>query len=87
MGWHAMGEAGRLSEWLGECSPGAPVCVRVRFPDIDWEVDDWAFAVSGSLDEPVIEVTVHGFDFDYPDVARRLKAVADRLANYYSFVS
>lgn len=79
-GWHAACEAGRLSEWLGECDPGAQVCVRVRFPDVDWEVDDWAFAVSGTADEPVIEVTIHGFDFDYPDVARRLKSAADRLA-------
>ena len=77
-----MNEAGWLSERLGECVPEAPVRVRVRFPDIDWEVDDWAFTVSESLTEPVIEVTAHGFDFDFPDVARRLKSVADRLAHY-----
>ena len=32
--------------------------------------------------EPVIEVTVHGFDLDFPDVARRLLALAERLAHY-----
>ncbi len=80
-----MSEAGWLSEWLGECVPGAPVRVRVRFPDIGWEVDDWSFTVSGSLTEPVIEVTVHGADFDYPDVVRRLKRLVD-VAAYYNFV-
>ena len=78
-------EAGWLSEWLGGCVPDAPVRVRVGLPDIDFEVEDWAFGVSGSPADPVIEVTVHGFDLDFPDVARRLRAFADRLA-YYNLV-
>ncbi len=75
-------EAGWLSEWLAECPPGTPVRVRVRLPDIDFEVEDWAFGVSGFPADPVIEVTVRGFDLDFPDVARRLRAFADRLARY-----
>ena len=31
-------EAGWLSGWLAECAPSAPVRVRVRLPDIGWEV-------------------------------------------------
>lgn len=80
-----MTDADFLASWAGSYDPGAYVRVRVRLPDIDWEVEDWAFEVSESLDEPVITVDVHGFDLDYPDVARRLKAFADRLA-YYNFV-
>ncbi len=75
-------EAGWLSGWLAECAPSAPVRVRVRLPDIGWEVEDWAFGVGGTRAEPVIEVTVHGFDLDFPDVARRLLALAERLAHY-----
>ena len=34
---------------------------------------------------PRIGATVHGLDFDYPDVVRRLKALIDRMC-YYNFV-
>lgn len=80
-----MNEAGWLAEWLSGYDPDRPVRVRVRFPDVDWVVDDWAFAVSESLTDPAIEVTVHGFDFDYPEVVARLKRLVDRAA-YYNFV-
>lgn len=84
MGW-GMTEAGWLSGWFAECRPDAPVKVRVRFPDIDWEVEDWAFGLSESLSEPEIVVDVRLFDFDYPGVAEKLKRLADDLA-YYNFV-
>ena len=78
-------EAGWLSDWFAECPPEAPVRVRVLLPDIDFEVTSWAFGLTESPCDPEIVVTVHGFDLDFPDVARRLKALADRLA-YYNFV-
>ena len=79
-------DAALLAEWAASFEPGDTVRVRVVLPDIGWEVDDWSFEVSEPPAQPVITATVHGFDFDDPDVARRLKAVVDRLANY-SFVS
>ena len=75
-------EAGWLSGWLAEWPPGAPVRVRVRLPDIGWAVEDWAFGLEGTPDGPEIVVTVHGFDLDFPDVARRLRALADHLASH-----
>lgn len=81
----ALTDAGLLASWAASLDPSAAVRVRVRLPDIDWEVDDWAFDVSGPGDDPTITATVHGFDLDFPDVAARLKAAADRLA-YYNLV-
>ncbi|MBR3314777.1 MAG: hypothetical protein IKG18_11640 [Atopobiaceae bacterium] len=80
-----MSEAGWLAEWLSSYDEGTPVRVTVRFPDLDWEVDDWAFGVSDSLTDPAIVVDVWGADFDYPDVVRRLKALVD-FAAYHNFV-
>ena len=36
-------------------------------------------------DGPELDTAVHGFDLDFPDVIRRLRALVDRAA-YYSFV-
>jgi len=78
-------DAALLAEWAASFGPGEPVRVRVALPDIGWEVDDWSFDVSAPLEGPVITATVRGFDLDFPDVARRLRAFADRLA-YYNLV-
>ena len=81
----ALTDAAFLADWAASFDPGEAVRVRVELPDIGWEVDDWAFDVSESPTEPVITATVRGFDLDFPDVARRLRAFADRLA-YYNLV-
>ena len=75
-----MSEAGWLSEWLAECEPDAAARATVRFPDVDWAVTDWAFAVGDSLTEPEILVDVYGAGFGYPDVVRRLKGLVDDAA-------
>lgn len=81
----ALTDAAFLADWAASFEPGEIVRVRVALPDIGWEVDDWAFDVSESPTEPVITATVRGFDLDFPEVARRLRALADRLA-YYNLV-
>ncbi len=78
-------DAALLAEWAASFEPGDTVRVRVVLPDIGWEVDDWSFEVSEPPAQPVITATVHGFDLDFPDVARRLRSFADRLA-YYNLV-
>lgn len=80
-----MNEAGWLAQWLLSYDGDRPVKVTVRFPDIDWEVADYAFRTSESLTDPEIVVDVWGADFDYPDVVRRLKRAIDTAA-YYNFV-
>ena len=78
----ALTDAAFLAEWAASFDPGERVRVRVELPDIGWEVEDWSFDVSESPTEPVITATVHGFDLDFPKVARRLRDFADRLACY-----
>lgn len=80
-----MSGEGRRARRPCPCGDGGPIRVTVRFPDIDWEVTDWAFGVSESPTGPEIVVEVYGADFDYPDVIRRIRALVDRAA-YYNFV-
>jgi hypothetical protein len=74
-----------LEEYLSRFDGREEVMVRIRLPDIDFEVCDWAFAYPEGSDGPELETAVHGFDLDFPDVIRRLKALVDRAA-YYNFV-
>lgn len=78
----AFTDAAFLAGWAASFEPGECVRVRVALPDIGWEVEDWAFDVSESPTEPVITATVRGFDLDFPEVARRLRDFADRLAHH-----
>lgn len=78
-------DAALLAEWAASFGPCERVRVRVALPDIGWEVDDWSFELSGPPEGPVITAAVRGFDLDFPDVARRLRDFADRLA-YYNLV-
>jgi hypothetical protein len=77
-----MADAGTVAGWAASYDADRPVRVTVRLPDIDWEVDDWAFEVTEADGEPAIVATVRGFDLDYPDPARRLRDFAERLAHY-----
>lgn len=74
-----------LMEYLSRFDTREEVMVRIRLPDIDFEVCDWALAYPEGSDGPELETAVHGFDLDFPDVIRRLKALVDRAA-YYNFV-
>lgn len=69
-----------LRDWLGWYDDDRYAKVTVRFPELGWSVDDWAFEVSESFDGPELLVDVHMADLDYPDVLRRLKALVDEAA-------
>lgn len=78
----AFTDAAFLAGWAASFEPGEVVRVRVELPDIDWGVDDWTFDVSEDPTQPVITAAVRGFDLDFPEVARRLRDFADRLARH-----
>ena len=46
---------------------------------------DWAITYPEGSGGPELDADVHGFDLDFPDVIRRLRALVDRAA-YYNFV-
>ena len=74
-----------LEEYLSCFDGREEVMVRIRLPDIDFEVCDWALAYPEESDGPELDIAVRGFDLDFPDVIRRLRALVDRAA-YYNFV-
>lgn len=74
-----------LVEYLSLFDAREEVMLEVRFPDLDFEVCDWAFSYPEESDCPTLLTSVHGFDLDFPDVIRRLRALVDRAA-YYNFV-
>ena len=74
-----------LVEYLSRFDGREEVMVRIRLPDIDFEVCDWAFTYPEGAGGPALVTSVHGSCFDFPDVVARLKALVDRAA-YYNFV-
>ena len=74
-----------LVEYLSLFDEREEVMLLVRFPDLDYELGDWAFSYPADADVPTIVTSVHGSSFDFPDVVARLKALVDRAA-YYNFV-
>ena len=74
-----------LEEYLSLFDAHEEVMVRIRLPDIDFEVCDWAITYPEGSGGPELDADVHGFDLDFPDVIRRLRALVDRAA-YYIFV-
>ena len=74
-----------LVEYLSRFDPREEVTLEVRFPELDFEVCDWAFSYPEESDGPALVTSVHGSSFDFPDVIRRLRALVDRAA-YYNFV-
>ena len=74
-----------LEEYLSLFDAHEEVMVRIRLPDIDFEVCDWALSYPEGSGGPELDTAVHGFDLDFPDVIRRLRALVDRAA-YYNFV-
>lgn len=74
-----------LVEYLSLFDACEEVMVEVRFPDLDFEVSDWAFSCPEESGCPTLVTSVHGSSFDFPDVVARLKALVDRAA-YYNFV-
>ena len=74
-----------LEEYLSLFDAREEVMVRIRLPDIDFEVCDWALSYPEGPGGPELDTVVHGFDLDFPDVIRRLRALVDRAA-YYNFV-
>lgn len=76
---------GRLVGMLSRYPDDTLVRVLVRFPDIDYELEDLAFEVCESLSGPRIVSCVHDTDFDDPGVAERLRRAAERVA-YNNFV-
>ena len=83
-GWAAMTVA-ELAEYLSQFGEREEVMLEVRFPDLDFEVGDWAFSCPEESDCPTLVTSVHGSCFDFPDMVARLKALVDRAA-YYNFV-
>ena len=69
-----------LEEYLSLFDAHEEVMVRIRLPDIDFEVCDWALAYPEESDGPELDIAVRGFDLDFPDVIRRLRALVDRAA-------
>lgn len=58
------------------------VMLEVRFPDLDFEVCDWAFSYPEESDGPTLVTSVHGSSFDFPEVVARLRALVDGAAHY-----
>ena len=71
---------GRLVEALSAYPDDTIVRVLVRFPDIDYELEDLDFEVRHSLYGPSIVSCVNDTDFDRPGVAGRIRRAADRIA-------
>ena len=74
-----------LLEYLSHFDDREEVMLEVRFPDLDFEVCDWAFSYPEGSDCPTLVTSVHGSSFDFPGVVARLRALVDRAA-YYNFV-
>ncbi|MBQ1839909.1 MAG: hypothetical protein II128_01070 [Atopobiaceae bacterium] len=74
-----------LAEYLSRFGDEEEVVLEVRFPDLGFEVSDWAFSYPEEPGCPRLVTSVHGSCFDFPDVVARLKALVDRAA-YYNFV-
>ena len=75
-----MNDVAFLRGYLGWYDDDGYAKVTVRFPELGWEVDDWAFEVSESFDGPAFVADVRMSSLDCPDVVRRLKALVDEAA-------
>lgn len=50
------------------------LAIDVAFPQIDWSVRDYSYAIGlNDEEEPTLTVEVWEGDFDFPDVLKRLK--------------
>lgn len=64
-----------LRGYLGWYEDDRYAKVTVRFPELGWSVEDWAFRVSESFEGPEAIAEVRMADLDHPDVIRRLRAL------------
>ena len=77
--------AGDLVEYPSRFDAREETVLEVRFPDLNFEASDWAFSSPQEVDCSALVTSVHGSNFDFPDVVARLKAFVGRAA-YYNFV-